>query len=109
MMTVATVSEHVGLTREQRFQLQKNIKEFSDGFLEKLGRTTLIKRKIKLTTDKPIAPKMHRIPESLKERVYEQIMTVLETEESNSAYASPIVCVCPSEYVQLSTTFSFEE
>lgn len=39
---------------------------------------------------------MYRIPEGLKDRVHEQIRKMLADElieESDSAYASPIVCV----------------
>src|SRR6218665_3019216 len=88
------ISEH--LTKKQRSQLQEVLDEYSDRFSEKIGRTTLIKHEIKLTNDKPIAPKMYRIPESLKDKVHEQIVTMLADgliEESTSAYASPIVCV----------------
>ena len=88
------VNEH--LTAEQKSQLQEVISEFSDRFSGQLGRTALIKHKITLTKDKPIAPKMYRIPECLKDKVHEQIRTMLENgliEESTSAYASPIVCV----------------
>lgn len=52
-----------------------------------------MKHIIKLTKDIPIAPKMYRILESLKDKVNEQIRTMLQNgviEDSTSAYASPI-------------------
>ena len=85
-----------GLSERQRAQIQDVLIEFKDRFVNRLGRTSLVQHKIRLTTDKPVAPKSYGIPESLKDQVHQQIKEMIRDgiiEPSESPYASPIVCV----------------
>jgi hypothetical protein len=88
--------DDVSLTPEQNDQLRNLIQDFPDVFSGQLGRTHLIQHQIKLTSDKPVAPKSYKVPESLREQVREQLLQMMRDdiiEESDSPYASPIVCV----------------
>src|SRR6218665_3834448 len=85
-----------GLSEAKIKQLKEVLNEFKDRFTKKLGRTTLIRHSIKLNTQKPIAPRSYRIPESLRGQVHEQIEQMIQDgiiEPADSPYASPIVCV----------------
>jgi len=78
--------------REVSEVLQKHAKVFSDI----PGRTSVIKHVVKTTNDTPIRQRAYRTPHALKQKVKKEIDSMLQLgviEETDSAYASPIVVV----------------
>ena len=72
--------------------LRKHGKTFSDV----PGRTNLVTHKIKTTTDTPVRQKIYRTPQALREKIRQEIDSMLELgiiEPANSPYASPITVV----------------
>jgi hypothetical protein len=85
------------LTEEQQSQLLEVLDRFPEVFSEKPGFLPIIEHEIKVNADfEPKRLPAYRVPEALKGEVSKQIKEMLENgiiRPSNSAMASPLVCV----------------
>lgn len=85
------------LSLDQKRDLISILDEFSDVLTDKIGCTDLIEHVIKLTDEKTIPHQpIYKVPDTMKPEVEHEIEKLLKAGiivESDSVYASPIVCV----------------
>jgi transposase InsO family protein len=96
MQSIGEPGKPGNLTAQQQKQLDALLAKHADIFGDKPGRTHLICHKIKLKDNEPVTQRAYRIPDSLKRNLEEEINQLLAQgliEESDSAYASPVVYV----------------
>ena len=81
-------------------KVQELINGFSDVLTDLPGRTNLAEFSVHLTTSQPVKSKAYQTPYALRDKVKQEIEAMLRMgviEQSESAYASPIVMVRKSD------------
>ena len=84
------------LSKSRAKQINTILKAHTKAFSDVPGKTHVISHKVKTTNETPIRHKAYRTPHSLKQKIKDELDTMLKLgviEETNSAYASPIVVV----------------
>jgi len=85
------------LNDDQQDQLQRLLSEYPDVLLDRPGCTHLIEHSIKLNDTTPVYQTSYRVPDSLKEAVEKELMSLLKdgiiSYENESSYNSPLIVV----------------
>ncbi|XP_078000810.1 uncharacterized protein LOC144453400 [Glandiceps talaboti] len=94
--TIEDVNISDGLSVEQRREVKKILKSYSDVLTDLPGECKIGRHDIKLTTKEPVRSKPYPLPFAMKEVVQNEVKAMLDMgviEQSESPYASPIVLV----------------
>lgn len=84
------------LSSQQKQEVSEVLKKNAKAFSDIPGKTSVIKHVVKTTNQTPIRQRAYRTPHALKQQVKNEIDNMLKLgviEETDSAYASPIVVV----------------
>jgi len=98
LLTRKMISKYVAiLSLDQKRDLVSMLNEFGDVLTDRIGCSDLIEHDIKLTDEKTIPHQLiYKVPDEMKPEVEHEIEQLLKAGiivESDSVYASPIVCV----------------
>ena len=94
--SIEDVATGPNVTDDQRTEFTDLARQFTNLFTEAPGTTDLVQHHIKLTSDKPVRSRPHRVPYSMRESLRKDIADMIKmgvSRESSSPYASPIVVV----------------
>lgn len=84
------------LSKSRGKQIETVLEKHSRAFSDVPGKTHVITHEVKTTNETPIRHRAYRTPQSLKQKIKDELDSMLKLgviEETNSAYASPIVVV----------------
>ena len=85
------------LTADQGADMRRLLADFDDVFTDRPGRTDLIQHHIRVTDEMPTYQAPYRIPESLRDAVYEELMKMLDNNiiryDPNTLWNSPLIVV----------------
>ena len=94
--TVRDVKVSKELSEQQQTDIHTLLEEYQDIFTDVPSITPLEEHRIQLTTSEPIRGKAYPLPHAMRETLDQEIdnmLTMGVIEESNAAYASPVVMV----------------
>jgi len=85
------------LTADQAADMRRLLADYNDAFTDRPGRTDLIQHKIQVTNETPTYQPPYRIPESLRDAVYDELMKMLENNviryDPDTLWNSPLIVV----------------
>jgi len=89
------------LTAEQRADMERLLSEYSDIFTEKPGKTDLVRHSIKLSDETPCYQASYRIPETMRDAVYDELMKMVDNGiikyDPDTSWNSPLIIVKKSD------------